>query len=374
MPAFRCRYRPRHTISLDLLRRRAPLPPSPSLSHPHITPLRPLSLSRCLCPSASGIRRPPFRRTSTVRRAQLEIHGGKKRRSVTGVSETRGISLSLSLSSKGRVYTRACNRHTRVVTVTSVAEKQACAFFNSNALGGKRWGYNEVPACPPAMHRVELVRCVTPCICECGRARRERLCRYSFFFLSSSSSFTVRYFRIVVSRISTSCAAGMRETRVRPCLRIKSRACDPPSSLLPFRKRREKHFCPQDSRSSHLVSLAYPVTLRKSLLSTDFFPFFFFLPSISKLDRRMWDRKSMVNSNYRGGTKRKIILERDWTRVFTGGNWWKSVAIIIRVRNVRHGLTHHEHRHDQVPPRASVLYLDSNSAISREVAVICIWA
>lgn len=45
----------------------------------------------------------------------------------------------------------------------------------------------------------------------------------------------------------------------------------------------------------------------------------------------------MVNSNYRGGTKRKIILERDWTRVFTGGNWWKSVAIIIRVRNVRHG-------------------------------------
>lgn len=97
----------------------------------------------------------------------------------------------------------------------------------------------------------------------------------SILFFLSLFFFYVRYFRIVVSRISTSCAAGMRETRVRPCLRIKSRACDPPSSLLPFRKRREKHFCPQDSRSSHLVSLAYPVTLRKSLLSTDFFPFFF---------------------------------------------------------------------------------------------------
>ena len=113
MPAFRCRYRPRHTISLDLLRRRAPLPPSPSLSlsHPHraynpaTIPLS-LSLSRCLCPSASGIRRPPFRRTSTVRRAQLEIHGGKKRRSVTGVSETRGISLSLSRPKEGCIRAR----------------------------------------------------------------------------------------------------------------------------------------------------------------------------------------------------------------------------------------------------------------------------
>lgn len=143
---------------------------------------------------------------------------------------------------------------------------------------------------------------------------------------SFSSSFTVRYFRIVVSRISTSCAAGMRETRVRPCLRIKSRACDPPSSLLPFRKRREKHFCPQDSRSSHLVSLAYPVTLRKSLLSTDFFPFFFFfLPFLNWIVECEIVNQWLIRIIEEERNERLFWKEigREFSLVETGGNRWR---------------------------------------------------
>lgn len=123
---------------------------------------------------------------------------------------------------------------------------------------------------------IEFVCCVTPCILDEGG----RLCRRLFFFYYVGISYVVR------SRISTSCALGMRETRVAPCLRIKSRACDPiplPPLLLSF-GRGEKHFCSDDSRSSHLTYLCH-IRLRyvKSLsigFDLDIF-FFFFLLSIS---------------------------------------------------------------------------------------------
>ena len=63
------------------------------------------------------------------------------------------------------------------------ASKQACAFFNSNALPGKRWGYNEVPAFPSCSPPTRLLahslarylprRCVTHAVVVSHRAPRQ---------------------------------------------------------------------------------------------------------------------------------------------------------------------------------------------------------
>lgn len=137
-----------------------------------------------------------FRWTSTVRRAQLEIHGGKKRKSVAGVSETERI-CCLQGEKNARVYVGA------YVYVLAYARchgnrssKQACAFFNSNALAGKQWGYNEVPAYPSAIPHARIAfvfrnaaaRCLSVLylrVCQCtGRGSMPYeeatlfLCRY----------------------------------------------------------------------------------------------------------------------------------------------------------------------------------------------------
>lgn len=141
----------------------------------------------------------------------------------------------------------------------------------------------------------------------------------------------------------------MRETRVAPCLRIKSRACDPiplPPLLLSF-GRGEKHFCSDDSRSSHLtylcrIRLRYVKSLSIGFDLDIFFFFFFFFPfrsSLLSLDK-FWVESLYTNYRIIGEEVEMKFLER-WFRIEIPrrfhGNWDRWRLLCIRNVVLRHG-------------------------------------
>jgi len=90
------------------------------------------------------VRYTPTAYTDCEGESERASENGRNREDCEGWKEEREKERERERREKVSACTRAC-RCVYVRCHGNHASKQACAFFNSNALPGKRWGYNEVP-------------------------------------------------------------------------------------------------------------------------------------------------------------------------------------------------------------------------------------